>query len=246
MRLRLLHRADIALLRCDALATSSNAGLVGNANPRFWRFMDRDNADGAIHRAAGPRLQEACDEVRAQDLGVRCPVGSAVATRAYGSLEASLVIHAVAPDGAYAGGLQRWWGRRQWSGSQGARAVYLTEAPPPGEADDLLAATYSSILSVANAHGVRSVGLPAIGCGVLGFHPERAAKLALQALAACLPEGGDSGSTASLERIDIALHSDAAYGAWSSAARKAMGPPPAIGSEAAVYDLRRHADATAY
>ena len=45
VKLRLLsHR--LQHLRCDALATSANAGLVGNANPNFWRFAGRKSADG--------------------------------------------------------------------------------------------------------------------------------------------------------------------------------------------------------
>ena len=57
MRLRLLPRGNLAASRCcDAIATSANAGLVGNANPNFWRFTGRLNADGEIHAKAGPKL----------------------------------------------------------------------------------------------------------------------------------------------------------------------------------------------
>jgi O-acetyl-ADP-ribose deacetylase (regulator of RNase III) len=50
--------------------------------------------DGAIHRAAGPQLLEACKTVRQQQ--GECPPGHAVITLA-GNLPAKAVIHAVGP-----------------------------------------------------------------------------------------------------------------------------------------------------
>ncbi len=51
--------------------------------------------DGAIHRAAGPALLDACRKVKAVN-GVRCPYGEARITSA-GSLSARYVIHTVGP-----------------------------------------------------------------------------------------------------------------------------------------------------
>lgn len=125
MRLRLLPRTNLATRRCDAIATSANAGLVGNQNPNFWRFTGRQNADGAIHAAAGPRLLAACREVAADDDSyVRCRIGEAVVTPAF-SLPADFVIHAVAPDGMYGRSLQQWWGGKRWSGGRGAASAHL-------------------------------------------------------------------------------------------------------------------------
>jgi O-acetyl-ADP-ribose deacetylase (regulator of RNase III) len=233
MRLRLLPRVDLAAVRnCDALATSANAGLVGNANPNFWRFAGKANADGALHRAAGPRLLDACHEVAAANGSVRCDIGEAVVTPAFG-LHAENVIHAVAPDGLYAVGLQTWWGRRQWSGGQSAPAVHLQEAPPAGQANELLTSTYASILTSACTIAARSVAMPAVGCGVLGFAAGRSAKVALGALAA--HSGG------SLERVDVALLDDDAFSAWSRTCRALIGEPESVGAQAGieVYDLRR-------
>lgn len=241
--LRLLPRADLATLRsCDALATSANAGLVGNANPNFWRFSGRRNADGALHRAAGPALLAACAEIAAIDSRqTRCRVAEAVVTPgAFGSLHAGLIVHAVAPDGAYAVGLQQWWGRRQWSGANhsSGSAVHLEEAPPHGEAAEQLAQTYAAVLEAAEAHGVRSVGIPAIGCGVLGFAPDLAASIAFGAVAAHMASrGGGSG----IERLDVALHSDAVFDAWQTRARELLGPPRSEGPDAAVYDVESRA-----
>lgn len=80
-RLRLVQ-GDIAAQSCDALVTAANDGLQGGGG-----------VDGAIHRAAGPRLIEACRAIGG------CPTGSAVITPAF-DLEANgvrHVIHAVGP-----------------------------------------------------------------------------------------------------------------------------------------------------
>ena len=115
MRVHLLARADVATHRgCEALATSANAGLVANANPAFWRFVGRKNVDGCIHRVAGAALQDACDALPTRDTPhgegqERCGVGRAVFTPGvFGELHCGGVIHAVAPDGAYAAGLMQW------------------------------------------------------------------------------------------------------------------------------------------
>ena len=232
MRLRLLPRANLAASRCcDAIATSANAGLVGNANPNFWRFTGRLNADGEIHAKAGPKLLAACQEIAASGY-VRCNIGETVVTPAF-DLHAGVVIHAVAPDGLYAAGLQQWWGRRQWSGNNNARAVHLEEAKPAGEASELLSQTYGAILTAACESSARSVALPAIGCGVLGFPAGRAAKVALNAFANHKSDGG-------VEKIDVALLDDNAFNAWSRTTRALLGEPDFVGEAGIeVYNLQR-------
>ena len=83
--------AEIAIVRGDITAAATDA-IVNAANPAM---LGGGGVDGAIHRAAGPELQDHCRRVPEVN-GVRCPIGEARITPA-GRLRARWVIHAVGP-----------------------------------------------------------------------------------------------------------------------------------------------------
>src|SRR5258708_3347309 len=74
-----LMRGNIVEVQVDAIVNAANSGLRGGGG-----------VDGAIHRAGGPSIMEACRKIGG------CPTGSAVATTA-GRLPAKYVFHAVGP-----------------------------------------------------------------------------------------------------------------------------------------------------
>ena len=136
-------QTDITTLRVDAIVNAANEALLGGGG-----------VDGAIHRAAGPRLLEACRAIPEVHPGVRCPTGKARITPGFG-LHARFVIHTVGP---------------VWRGGD-------------RDEPELLAVCHRSVLALAREQAIDSLAFPAISCGVYGYPRDAAAGVALAVLA---------------------------------------------------------------
>ena len=126
----------------DAIVNAANGTLMGGGG-----------VDGAIHRAGGRAILEACKEIRRTQYPGGLPTGQAVITTG-GNLIARHVIHTVGPV----------YGR---GGSEKA---------------DLLAACYYNSLATAVANGLRTIAFPAISTGIYGYPMNEAARVSSRAV----------------------------------------------------------------
>ncbi|WP_129140333.1 O-acetyl-ADP-ribose deacetylase [Modicisalibacter coralii] len=137
---------DITRLEVDAIVNAANHSLMGGGG-----------VDGAIHRAAGPELKQACQRLRETDWPDGLPDGEVALTDGF-ELPARYVIHTVGP-------------------------VYAKTK----DKSHLLANCYRNALALADAHDCRSIAFPAISTGVYGYPFDAAARVVLDALGEALP-----------------------------------------------------------
>ena len=133
---------DITKEDADAIVNAANSTLMGGGG-----------VDGAIHRAGGRAILDACKEIRRIQYRDGLPTGEAVITPG-GSLTAKYVIHTVGP--VYG------------SGGHDKSA--------------LLAACYRNSLALAVTNGLRTIAFPAISTGVYGYPQNEAANVASRAI----------------------------------------------------------------
>ena len=133
---------DITRQDDDAIVNAANSSLMGGGG-----------VDGAIHRAGGPAILEACREIRRTQYPTGLPTGEAVITTA-GNLPARYVIHTVGPVYGEHNGLEA----------------------------QLLAACYKNSLRLATSHSLKSIVFPAISTGVFGYPLDEAAAVSSQAI----------------------------------------------------------------
>jgi O-acetyl-ADP-ribose deacetylase (regulator of RNase III) len=140
---------DITKQNVDAIVNAANSTLLGGGG-----------VDGAIHAKGGPKILEACRELRRTSFPTGLPTGKAVLTTA-GQLPARHVIHTVGPIAA------------------------IGKEPDASK----LAACYRNSLILAAEHGLRSIAFPAISTGAYGYPPERAAPVVSEAIESVLSAG---------------------------------------------------------
>ncbi|KNA24259.1 hypothetical protein SOVF_016230 [Spinacia oleracea] len=137
-----IQKGDITQWSVDG----SSDAIVNAANERM---LGGGGVDGAIHRAAGPELKEACYKVPEDRPGVRCPTGEARITPGF-RLAASHVIHTVGP-------------------------IYDVDKSPEAS----LKNAYRNSLVVAKEKNIQYIAFPAISCGVYGYPYDKAASVAI-------------------------------------------------------------------
>ncbi|KAI5069963.1 hypothetical protein GOP47_0014306 [Adiantum capillus-veneris] len=124
--------------KTDAIVNAANTRMLGGGG-----------VDGAIHRAAGSALYDACLELPLVGKNIRCRTGDAVITKGF-RLPVSKIIHTVGP-------------------------VYDNDE----KSGPLLESSYKSSLVLAEKSGVKYLAFPAISCGIYGYPYDKAAEIAL-------------------------------------------------------------------
>jgi O-acetyl-ADP-ribose deacetylase len=140
---------DITKQDVNAIVNAANSTLLGGGG-----------VDGAIHAKGGPKILEACRELRRTRFPNGLPTGEVALTTA-GQLPARHVIHTVGPIAA------------------------IGKEPDAAK----LAACYRNSLALAAEHGLRSIAFPAISTGAYGYPPDRAAPVVSAAIESVLSAG---------------------------------------------------------
>jgi len=125
-----------------AIVNAANSSLLGGGG-----------VDGAIHRAGGAEILDACRELRKTTHPKGLPTGQAVITTG-GKLPAKYVIHTVGP-------------------------IYRENR---GRDAELLAACYQNCLTLARDHLIPTIAFPAISTGIFAYPQEEAAEVSSQAI----------------------------------------------------------------
>lgn len=133
---------DITTLDVDAIVNAANGRLEGGGG-----------VDGAIHRAAGSQLKEACIAWKKDKDVERLPAGQAMVTAGF-DLPARHVIHAVGP-------------------------VWKDGCKGEGEK---LRSCYQTSLQLAEDLELTSIAFPNISTGIYGFPKDRAVDIVKRVL----------------------------------------------------------------
>lgn len=180
-----LRQGDITTFVGDAIVTAANQRMLGGGG-----------VDGAIHRAAGPELRNACLEVPESRPGVRCPTGEARVTPGrFGSLHTDAIIHAVGP-------------------------IYESDE----KSSPLLEGCWKSALDLADQHGYRSVAFPAISCGVFGYPVEKAAAIALTVCRRQMAGKAKTVGVGGVRDVHVFLFGDSELQIWKHVADNMLDP----------------------
>lgn len=132
-----LHIGDLTQHAVDAIVNAANSSLMGGGG-----------VDGVIHRVGGPKVTEACRQIRLTTHPDGLTTGEVVITPG-GRLAAKYVIHTVGP-------------------------IYGRHG---GHESELLSACYRNALHLAGQNGLHSIAFPSISTGAFGYPPDEAAEV---------------------------------------------------------------------
>jgi len=133
---------DITIQNVDAVVNAANSTLLGGGG-----------VDGAIHRAGGPSILEACRRIRKESFPGGLPTGEAVITTG-GDLIARYVIHTVGP-------------------------IYGQNSEVEAAQ---LAACYRNSLELAQQNSISSIAFPSISTGAFSYPRHEAAAVSSVAI----------------------------------------------------------------
>ena len=137
-----IKTGDITEENVCTIVNAANSSLMGGGG-----------VDGAIHRAGGSEILEACIRIREKEYPDGLPTGECVATTA-GNLPSTYVIHTVGP-------------------------IYHQCGEHCAE---LLASCYTKALKMADTLGCKHVAFPAISTGIYGYPKDKAAHIAYESV----------------------------------------------------------------
>ena len=147
----IIKTGDITKENVCAIVNAANSSLLGGGG-----------VDGAIHRAGGSAILEACRKIRQGQYPDGLPIGEAVTTTG-GNLPARYVIHTVGP-------------------------VYHSCG---NRCASLLAASYENSLKLAVGLGCKDIAFPAISTGIYGYPKSEAAHIAYEVVKGFLDDEHD-------------------------------------------------------
>ena len=177
---------DITKFDGDAIVNAANRWMLGGGG-----------VDGAIHRAAGPKLLDECRKHPADRNGFRCQVGEAKVTGA-GNLPCKNVIHTVGPDVREYADIPRNAPLDGFGKPRVAADWDTVSEKDKKRCAKELGDCYTNSLLAAKKVGAKSVCFPSISTGVFGYPVEEASKVAASAIAGFLKENGDMSVTMAL------------------------------------------------
>jgi len=144
---------DIVKFGADAIVNVTTEDLMVNVNYKEDTMGVGVSAE--IHKACGPKLREACLEIKEVAPDIRCPTGEARITDAYDLETAKFIIHTVAP---------------------------MTAKFDQGKAKELLHSCFASCLRLATDYKLERIAFPLISSGLLGFPAKKDVEVALDSI----------------------------------------------------------------